>query len=188
MRNSSRVLFSLVSLVIAVFFALTPITLHADAFTFSFTGSLFSGSGTFTATEVGNSDIYNITAVTGTVTAIGSGPSAITALLGNNVFQGNDNKLIYPGTGILGSKFFDSDGVSFSLANKNDVNLNDTLGFENAVDGKPNRFDITEFDIVDVSKVAVTPEPSALLLFGTGLLFMAGLFFRQKNRCLSAII
>src|SRR5271155_149872 len=114
--------------------AFTSTAAHADTFTFSFEGLLFSGSGTFTGSEVGTTDIYDITSVTGSVTS-GGKTSDINKLLGDNKFEGNDNELIYPGTGIFDEKFFDSDGISFSLDNGNDVNLNDTWGFENAVAG-----------------------------------------------------
>jgi len=154
---------------------------HADTFSFDFSGLLFSGSGTFTATEVGSTDLYNITSVTGSVTD-GAGTSDISKLLGDHKFQGNDNVLIYPGTGFFGEKFFDSDGVSFSLDNGNDVNLNDTLGFENAVGGPARGFDFTEVDVVDVTKNGgdpAVPEPSTLAMFGTGILGLAGAVRRR---------
>jgi hypothetical protein len=168
---------------LALAFAATAV--HADTFSFSFSPVVpglfdFAGSGTFTATEVGNTDIYNITAVTGTVTDI-LGPSTITGLLGLNSFQGNDNELIYPGSGLFGEKFFDSDGVSFSLKNGNDVNLHDN-GVEWAVGGSPKGSDSFELDIVDVStdpSTPAVPEPSTLALFGTGILGAAGAIRRR---------
>src|SRR5580692_11690168 len=75
---------------------------HADTFDFSFSGILFSGSGTFTATEEGATDVYDITGVTGSVRDW-AGSANISSLIGHNNFDGNDNKLIFPG---VASPFF----------------------------------------------------------------------------------
>jgi PEP-CTERM motif len=164
-------------------------TSKADTFSFSFTGiptfgtiDPFSGSGTFTATEKGNTDQWVISDISGSVTDLFS-TSAITGLLGINKFDGNDNILLFPGQGLLGGKFFDSDGVSFSLKNGNDVNLSDG-GLESASAGNPKTGPTDfELDIVDVSKdpsdPPAVPEPSTLALFGTGVLGAAGAIRRR---------
>jgi hypothetical protein len=156
----------------------------ADTFSFTFTGipglftpDPFSGSGTFTATEIGNTDHWNITGVSGSVSDL-FGSSAITGLLGVGKFDSNDNILIFPGEGFFGGKFFDSDGVSFSLQNGNDINLQDG-GLETAFGGSPKGDQEFEFDIVDVSQDPAVPEPSTLALFGTGMLGVAGAIRRR---------
>lgn len=159
----------------------------ADTFSFTFTGTVplnslgitFSGTGYFDATQIGATDLYNVTNVyNGSVTDSLGDSSDIAGLLAVNDYQGNDNILIYPGTfGIYGVKYFDHNGVSFSLVDGIDINLNDTLLFENAVAGAGG-FDITELDVVDVSP-APAPEPGGLALLGTSILGGAGLLRRR---------
>jgi len=172
-------------MVCALALALVPTSrVHADTFTFSFAGPLFSGSGTFTGTQIGVTDTYLLSGITGTVTEL-TGPSNITGLLGINAFQGNDNVLIYP-PDLFGTRYFTHGGVSFALANNHWINLNDTLGFENSVDGfgPGHAITVLQFDIVDVDRVTTTPaatapEPGTLWMLGTGLLGTAGAVRRR---------
>ena len=157
----------------------------ADTFDFNFNGPKFSGSGTFTAT-FDSGDQWTITGVTGSVTSTLDGTSNINALLPVNSYPTgfgqtpNDNILIFPGTpGFRNPVYFDNAGVSFSLVNNDDVNLNDTFGFEATVDGKHNVTDLDySISITDVG-ASPAPEPSSLLLLGTGVLGAAGVLRRK---------
>src|ERR1700755_3089016 len=153
-----------------------PSGAHADTFDFSFSGIIFSGSGTFTATEEGATDIYDISGVTGTIRDL-AGSSNISSLIGINHFNGNDNKLIFPGVVppfFLPTKFFDSNGVSFTLADGDVVNLNDSWGSGYAVIGAPKGLALPEVDNIRIAKNSPVPEPSSLALFGTGIFGIAG--------------
>ena len=153
----------------------------ADTFDFNFSGALFSGTGTFTA-NFNSGDQWTITGVTGSVSS-GLVTSNIDSLLAPGTYptgflqSPNDNILIYPSlSGLFGDPiYFDHNGVSFSLADGNNVNLNDTIGLEWAVATQSN---ITELDSISVS-AAPTPEPSSLFLFGTGILGVAGVIRRK---------
>jgi len=166
--------------------ALTSTSAFADSvdFTFSFTGSNYSGTGTFITTSEGG-DQYLVTGITGEVNG-----TAISSLLSTGSFPTgfgnvpNDNLLIYPGTfGINSPSYFDDAGVSFTVGSgrtEYDVNLNDTFFFENAVTGGNHSSDKIEFDSVSVDPAASpVPEPSTLMLLGTGILGAAGAIRRR---------
>ena|ERR1700742_323824 len=158
-------------------------TSKADTFTFSFTGNSFNGSGTIVATQEGNSNVYDITSITGTTAG-----QTITGLLGVNTFDGNDNKLYDPGN-FFGAFNFDDSGVSYTIgsgANLSQVNLGQG-GFLNLqIIGDLNPpgkgSDVTEaidFNVTKDPSAPAVPEPSTLALFGTGILGAAGAIRRR---------
>ena len=150
----------------ATFFAALPVAAHADTVNFTISGSAdgFSGSGVLTTTLDGSGS-YLITGITA---------DGVTGLIAPGGFNGNDN-LLFPSDPLV----FDSNGFSFSAANgpdQFDVNVFSNGTGYSAFFRDEDGFTAT----VPVSlEISAVPEPSTLLLFGTGVLGAAGVIRKR---------
>jgi hypothetical protein len=164
------------------FMALVPMCLAlrvgaANATTFNWTESEESGSGTFTATFVsGDEYLINPNGITGTIDGL-----SITALISPGGFGDNDNELFYPSTpqlDIFGVTFV-AGGIDWDLY----FNGSYVLASSSGVCSSRNQCSPDSFS----ATLAATPLPTAIPLFGTGLVVMGLFGWRRKRKDAVAI-
>lgn len=149
---------------------------HADTFNFSYSGAGIVASGTFTGALTASPGVYQISAVNGTRNG-----SAITGIDPNADYA--DDLLYYPatntGTALLPT-FLDNNGIAYLVAN-NSYNIYSS-------DAQPFLVENDEsapLSTFSVAQAAVTPEPSSLVLLGSGVLSVFAMvrLRRPMNNC-----
>jgi hypothetical protein len=147
-------------------------------FNFNLTGSVVTASGTFTAASTGTAGEYLITGVTGVIDGF-----TITGLDAVGTYDvsslpDNDNMLFYP-AGSAG--FFDDGGLSFQ-ANGVDYNIFSAAAAGASyqmIDGPNGNLLEANLTNVQISPTSLAPEPSSLVLLGTGALGLVGAVRRR---------
>ena len=147
---------------------------HADLFTFNFSGTGQSASGSLTANPTGTAGQFLITSISGTLTGVN-----IATLLAPGTFVGNDNFLMFNGSTFIP----DGAGFSFSLSNGVLVNvftftLPPLAGQQFITRSDGGQAQMTTFQITPTA----VPEASSFLLLGPGLAGLAQAARLRRSR------
>jgi PEP-CTERM motif len=173
---------------------------HAQTgYSYSFSGPGISGSGDVYLSQTSNPIAFSVASMSGQVNGL-----PISGVLPVGTYDNNDN-LFYNN-----SDYLDGDGVGFSLADGANVDIyydgnNNNYYFQGDGDfqvtsGNPPQPDITpqfhsflqaldatqtdspiQLDSFTFAALGQTPEPSSIVMLGTGLLALAGITGRRRR-------
>ena len=179
--------FSLALLALVISLAAAPAALASSfAFTFTVPGVGVIANGSLTGTEVGSSGVYNITS--GLVDLVLDGTSLASGPLTGTGVDGSDN-LLTPGATRMnplvsfGGLSFDIDGFFLNFYSGDQSLGEGFLGagtFTYGIQAGSPDTGVFE-DLNGELAMANAPEPSSLLLLGSGFLVMAFFAFRKMK-------
>lgn len=137
----------------------------ADTFSFSYSAPSITTSGTLQATDQGNGQ-FLITSIQGSQNGMD-----IASLDGANVFGSNDDLFFPSGSTVVdfsGFSFTTTDGTQYNIYSSDGYIRESTTGYDDGANGS-----------LSVTPTTPTPEPSALVLLGSGTLAAFGAMRRN---------
>ena len=179
LRRSLLALFG-ISVVVLLF---SPAA-YADSYSFTFAGSGFTGSGTFTTSATATPGQFLIDSVNGTTDGIpiqGILPPGTYPPTSSGNFP-NDNLFFYP---LLAGGALDLNGFAYSLTSGSNFDIFHFEGYYLETGPNFDSFTLDSFSIIDTTTGtpivgSPVPEPGSLLLLATGVLGIAGTVRRRS--------